>query len=904
MDIGSLTGQIAIEDQLSGALTSIAGKVAQFAEGFDGALGVVGIGVTAAVAAIGGMAVAVSALGSRGADVNDLKETIDEFTGSVEASARVMDGLRSGTRNTVDDFDLMKFSARTLQAGVKLTADQFEELGQAAFVMANRGLGSITENLGSLSQALITGRTRGLAMKLGVIETKDATEDYAKSLGKTKSELNDYENAEAKRFAVMQLVNTVTKSNAGIQDDFNDRIAQSTVMVKNFLDELASAVDNSPIVAGAMDGIGQAIIMAFGGNSQTAIETVVAGINHFAILMVDAGIAATAGARVIHTAFSLVETIALGLGTVFSGLVTGIVVMGSEFEGLIAKLKPWDQEAQEAARTGRELADSWKATTAAMAKQTEEAAKGVSQQSAFDKKLDEVGGSLFVTRDRLLALNRAQVDGVKSTGMMNDAVAEFHRRQVAAAGAAEQMSKAQVKLNQEYRAFKNDVGIREMEDYAAAQKAASEQVSANILLEFEMNKFYIANAKALGDYTNRSVLFERQWVSIGQLMPDVTRSITDSGRALKTSFGDKLYQSFGDIGSILDAIPGKFAEIGAVAARTGRAIMDNLASGNWVGALVAGVTGVATAFGKLFGRGEKGKVDDMRQALIDASGGWDAFNRSAYDAGTTLTAVLNAKTVEDYKAAVDDLNAAIQFQDDAMKILDETVKKYGFSIEELGPKFSQQKLDEQAGTLLQDYEVLTAAAIDHNAILDKMAPSMYDYIQSVIAAGGTIPQQLRGPIEAMDKMGLLVDEAGENMVDVSKLTFAETLDQKFSSLIDTIGKLTDAISRGLGLAISNIPQPQPIHVPIQWDIPRLDLPSGGGEERHYATGGEPRSVDTIQAWVAPGERVLNPTENREYEAGGSGEVTRLLREVARYQADMPRTTARLVREAVQNVRVR
>jgi hypothetical protein len=41
-----------------------------------------------------------------------------------------------------------------------------------------------------------------------------------------------------------------------------------------------------------------------------------------------------------------------------------------------------------------------------------------------------------------------------------------------------------------------------------------------------------------------------------------------------------------------------------------------------------------------------------------------------------------------------------------MQLLDDTVKKYGFSIEELGPKFAAQKLDEQAQELFKDFKVL------------------------------------------------------------------------------------------------------------------------------------------------------------------------------------------------------
>lgn len=413
MDIGTLTGSIAIEDQLSGALNTATAQVMKFVEGFDGALGAVAIGAGAVVTAMAAVTGAVAALGSRGADVNDLRETIEEFAGSVEAAEGVIQGLREGTRNTVGDFELMQSAARGLQAGVKLSTEQFEDLGEAAFVMANRGLGTVEQNLDTLIQSMITGRTRSLEMKLGIIGAKDATEDYATSIGKTKAELSETEVLEAKRHAVMGIVSKVTQSASGIQDDFNDRLAQSSVRIRNFIDSLASAVDNSPVVASAMDGIGQAIIQAFGGNSQNAVDTIMAGINRFAVLVVDAGIATVEAVRVMNTGWSLVKTVVLGVTTVFVGLLDGVVRIGAGVDILVAKMKPWDQEAQNNAARARTLIAEWDGMTASMAAQTAEAAKGVRGASEFDKKLDEIGGTLFTVRDRTVAAMKATGEHTK-----------------------------------------------------------------------------------------------------------------------------------------------------------------------------------------------------------------------------------------------------------------------------------------------------------------------------------------------------------------------------------------------------------------------------------------------------------------------------------------------------------
>jgi len=289
------------------------------------------------------------------------------------------------------------------------------------------------------------------------------------------------------------------------------------------------------------------------------------------------------------------------------------------------------------------------------------------------------------------------------------------------------------------------------------------------------------------------------------------------------------------------------------------------------------VTGVAGIFGKLFKDTEK-QVNPVRQSFVDMAGGLHLLNVRAQDAGMTLTALLNAKTPEAYKKAIDDLNAAFAFQDAAMKTLDETVKKYGFTIDELGPKFAQQKLDEQALALYQDYRVLIAAGIENVDVIGKMAPAMNDYIQATINAGVAIPKQLQPVAEEMLRLGLLTDASGKAMTDLGQLTFAETLDQKFTTLIETIQKLADAISRGLGTAIANVPA---VEVPVHWNFDKFDpamLTEGarGADNaarggivtsagmQHLAAGGRvlaftPRGTDTVPAMLTPGEGVVTRT---------------------------------------------
>jgi hypothetical protein len=322
---------------------------------------------------------------------------------------------------------------------------------------------------------------------------------------------------------------------------------------------------------------------------------------------------------------------------------------------------------------------------------------------------------------------------------------------------------------------------------------------------------------------------------------------------------------------------------------------------------------------------ELANMKKMIDDFVELNGGFVTLDIKAHTAGVTLEKVLNAKTPEAYKKAIDDLNDAFKFQDDAMKILDQTVEKYGFTIDQLGPTFAQQKLNEQAGTLLQDYKVLTAAGVDHNAILAKMGPSMSKYVSDAQKAGASIPLAMKPTLDAMITAGTLTDASGKKMKDLSGLTFSETLTDKFQKIIDRIDKLVLAIERGLAPAIQNIPVPKPIDVPVtftgRWNIPEMPR---WGEAKGFALGGRvqalasggrvlpflSRGSDTVPAMLTPGERVLTVQETQAYEATGTGGghnaaivsvLNQLRADAARREATAEQRLARVVRDEVQKV---
>ncbi len=332
MDIGSLTGTISIEDQLSGALSIVASNVAKFAEGFEGAFGTIGVAIGVGVGAVTAFTAAVTALGVKGADVNDVTSTFEHFSGSAAEATANLQALQEGTLGTVGKLDLMKASSKLLAAGVKLTAEDFKTMGSAAFVLQNQGLGPTKDMLNLVSQALLTGQTRMLRHTIGVIDLTKAETDLKHSLGV--SELTQSQKAIADRTAILEAMRKKVVE-AGMQErDFGEQIEFARAKVDDFFDDLASTVAKSPVLKAAMDSIAQSFQTAFGSGNEELIKTIVHWIELGAVQMVNFGIAGLEAAREIHTGWEGLMTLLSGVGTIIAGAVSGTLNAASALANL------------------------------------------------------------------------------------------------------------------------------------------------------------------------------------------------------------------------------------------------------------------------------------------------------------------------------------------------------------------------------------------------------------------------------------------------------------------------------------------------------------------------------------------------------------------------------------------
>lgn len=282
MDIGTLTGSIEIEDQASGALNYVIGRVKEFAQSWEGAMGLVGVASIGTATAIGAVTAAVTALGMRGTEVNNLTNSLERFTGSASAASEVLQQMREGTKGVVTDFELTERSTKLLAAGVKLTSADFFTLSRAADTLSSQGLGPTKNMLEMVSSAMLTGRTRTLEMAIGKIDTAKAEREYAAALNTTIKDLTNLEKVEAHRQGILEALNKRIKEAGEGNRDFANVIDRVVASVKNWFDKLAGIVATSPAVWRAIDAIGAAFNRVFGGTSQASIDAVVAGIEGFA----------------------------------------------------------------------------------------------------------------------------------------------------------------------------------------------------------------------------------------------------------------------------------------------------------------------------------------------------------------------------------------------------------------------------------------------------------------------------------------------------------------------------------------------------------------------------------------------------------------------------------------------
>ncbi len=283
MDIGSLTGEITLEDQATKVLENFADKIEKWAEETESSLGIVTLGFAALTAVIAGTAASVVALGEKGSTLTGVETAFDHLAEAAGTTGEALRGtLSEGLKGTVDDMQMMQSVQRLLVSGFKLTNDGALLLAQTARELGKAFGQDASSELEILSNALATGRTRTLALQGVTIDVKKGEEEFAKSIGTTVDQLNAEGLLEGKRIAIMEGVKAKRDALGESELSFKERVQQTVASLEDWGDSLAKSVAASPEVLKAYDDIKGAIITAFGGDSQSMLEMVTGWVNNFA----------------------------------------------------------------------------------------------------------------------------------------------------------------------------------------------------------------------------------------------------------------------------------------------------------------------------------------------------------------------------------------------------------------------------------------------------------------------------------------------------------------------------------------------------------------------------------------------------------------------------------------------
>jgi TP901 family phage tail tape measure protein len=183
-----------------------------------------------------------------------------------------------------------------------------------------------------------------------------------------------------------------------------------------------------------------------------------------------------------------------------------------------------------------------------------------------------------------------------------------------------------------------------------------------------------------------------------------------------------------------------------------------------------------------------------KMTVIAVRDAYLATGRSAAEAEAIVRQLWDTDRPDRARAAIEKINAVLGEQKLEQELLQEAIQEYGFSIEELGPKFQAQRLSEQAQRLVEHYAVLIESGVENGVVIDKMAEKTNDYLATALRTNAEIPKSMEPMLQAMLEQGLLTDENGEKLTDLGRITWAETMTQGFDRVVGAVERLINALS--------------------------------------------------------------------------------------------------------------
>lgn len=567
-------------------------------------------------------------------------------------------------------------------------------------------------------------------------------------------------------------------------------------------------------MAGAFDGAKAAIAAAFG-NDGSGGQSLVRGFLSAILTGADLALGAVRlmmqGFAGLQMIFMATASVVSSLGLAFLSLVSGaaqvatkIPGIGSQFVGLAGSVETSRLEME--------------AIQKSFSDQAAEALEGAKGNSAFAKSIDAGRSVIQAMKGELASVTIAHTEQTAATRAAVPAKAEYiakTKEQIAAekeAAAESRKLQSEIeKLNAKTMSLYAQINagmwgtfsteIAPLPTLLSRTTAETARQSAEAETWARTNNFVLVPAirnvtAAMASAAASGPTFRASMTSAFQGLSGVMLSAIqgggDVGKAAGAHLGGSLGKWAGEAaGPMLGSVLGKGLG-GSVASMFGP-----------VGTMIGGFLGekigavASKAMGAIF-KSEGKKVNNLRDDFVAAAGGIGELDAKAAAAGLTLDRLLRAKNVKDYKAAVDELNAAFGQVEADTALAREAMEEWGISASEAGQKFAQADMDKTSGAMLAKLKAATAAGVELNAIVSKGGDDFGRMVHQAIRSGTTISNEFRPVLAAMIESKTLVDENGEAFTDLSQIPFAEDIGSAIRDGIGTpIRELVDFFKSGV-----------------------------------------------------------------------------------------------------------
>jgi hypothetical protein len=216
---------------------------------------------------------------------------------------------------------------------------------------------------------------------------------------------------------------------------------------------------------------------------------------------------------------------------------------------------------------------------------------------------------------------------------------------------------------------------------------------------------------------------------------------------------------------------------------------------------------------------QKQKIADTAQKAKDTETAVGGIVTAAQHLGATLPPAL--KESLDHLAAMpgitdkerDAINGLTAAAKPNFGELEGLAKSFGVELGNLGPKFTQAHVDDEAKKIKGAFDQLTDAGASVGGVLFGMKNKIGDLVGESLKFGTAIPDSMRPLIEELIRSGNLTDTAGHKFTDLSQIHFEDTpIDEGMTLLQTKIDDLTTSLNgpaqsaiEGVASALAGIP---------------------------------------------------------------------------------------------------